>query len=96
MTARIQNPDYSSTAKFNRFTGGYQNDHLDPGNHSNDAKSHRQLNAFFDVDKAANAHDGRSLKAERRNQHLSKSELKKYNRKRKEKKEEKRRAWLLD
>lgn len=96
MTASLQDTDYAATGTFNRFTGRFQNDALNPENHSNDAKSHRQMSAFFDVDKAANSHDGRSLKAERRNQQLTKAELKKYNDKRKAKKEEKRRAWLLD
>ena len=54
------------------------------------------MNAFFDVDAAANQHDGRSLKAERQNQRLSKTELKAFKEKRRARKEEKRRAWLLD
>jgi hypothetical protein len=54
------------------------------------------MNAFFDVDAAANSHDGRSLKAERRAKTLKKKELKALKDKRHAKKEEKRRAWLLD
>lgn len=54
------------------------------------------MNAFFDVDAAANSHDGRSLKAERSGKKLSKGELKTFKDKRKAKKEEKRRAWLRD
>jgi hypothetical protein len=54
------------------------------------------MTAFFDVDAAANSHDGRSLKAERRGKALSKKELKAYKDRRREKKEEKRRAWLRD
>ncbi|OBT72750.1 hypothetical protein VF21_08973 [Pseudogymnoascus sp. 05NY08] len=38
---------------------------LTPENHNDENKSKRQMNAFFDVDAAANSHDGRSLKAER-------------------------------
>jgi hypothetical protein len=48
------------------------------------------------VDAAANTHDGRSLKAERRGKTLNKKELKAYKDKRRDKKEEKRRAWLRD
>jgi hypothetical protein len=54
------------------------------------------MNAFFDVDAAANSHDGRSLKAERSGKKLSKAELKHFKEKRRVKKEEKRRAWLRD
>lgn len=50
---------------------------------------------YFDVDAAANSHDGRSLKAERQMKKLSKKELKAFREKRKEKKEQKRRAWYV-
>ncbi|KAF2021396.1 hypothetical protein BU24DRAFT_417054 [Aaosphaeria arxii CBS 175.79] len=88
--------DYSTTAHFNRFTGRYQASGINPNNHSDEAKSQRQMNAFFDVDAAANSHDGRSLKAERRAKQLTKKELQAFKDKRREKKEEKRRAWLRD
>lgn len=52
------------------------------------------MNAFFDVDSAANSHDGRSLKEERRNKKLSKKEIAEMNQKRKDKKEAKRLAFL--
>ena len=45
------------------------------------------MNAFFDVDSAANSHDGRSLKEERRNNKPSKQEIAEMNQKRKEKKQ---------
>jgi hypothetical protein len=86
--------DYSATAQFNRFTGKFQQAGQGPELHNDENKSKRQMNAFFDVDAAANSHDGRSLKAERRAKTLSKKQLKEYNEKRKEKKEEKRKAWL--
>lgn len=88
--------DYSTTGHFNRFTGKFQQPGMGPELHNNEHKSGRQMNAFFDVDAAANSHDGRSLKAERRNKHLSKKELKAYQTKRKEKKEFKRMQWLRD
>jgi hypothetical protein len=87
---------YVTTGAFNRFTGRWQAADLTPENFSDESKSRRQMNAFFDVDAAANSHDGRSLKAERSGKKLSKSELKQFKEKRKAKKEEKRRAWLRD
>lgn len=88
--------DYTTAAHFNRFTGKFQDPSVNPDNHNDANKSRRQMNAFFDVDAAANAHDGRSLKAERRSKPLSKKEIQAYNTKRREKKEAKRRAWLLE
>ncbi|KAK5058828.1 hypothetical protein LTR84_011092 [Exophiala bonariae] len=87
---------YAATGSFNRFTGKWQRGDLNPDNFSDEQKSRRQMNAFFDVDAAANSHDGKSLRAERANKKLSKAELKAFKEKRREKKEEKRRAWLRD
>lgn len=87
---------YTATATFNRFTGKWQAADMNPERFSDEAKSKRQMSAFFDVDAAANSHDGKSLRAERSNKKLSKAELKAYREKRKEKKEERRRAWLRD
>lgn len=90
-------PEYDGqVASFNRFTGAFQRADEGPDRHTDEAKSRRQMNAFFDVDAAANAHDGRSLKAERSGKKISKSELKHFKEKRKARKEEKRRAWLRD
>ncbi|KAI9802315.1 MAG: hypothetical protein M1833_001821 [Piccolia ochrophora] len=87
---------YAASATFNRFTGAYQTASLTPQNYNDDAKSHRQMAAFFDVDAAANAHEGRSLKKERQGQKLSRKEVKQFREKRKERREERRRAWLRD
>jgi WW domain len=87
---------YNATGSFNRFTGKWQAATLTPENFNDENKSKRQMNAFFDVDAAANSHDGRSLKAERSGKKLSKEELKAFKEKRKARKEEKRRAWLRD
>ncbi|KAL2010483.1 hypothetical protein VTN00DRAFT_6290 [Thermoascus crustaceus] len=87
---------YTATGTFNRFTGKWQPMSLTPENYSEENKARRQLHAFFDVDAAANSHDGRSLKAERSGKKLSKKELKAFKEKRRERKEEKRRAWLRD
>ncbi|WZH44427.1 WW domain-containing protein [Fusarium acuminatum] len=87
---------YGATATFNRFTGQFQAAGTGPERHSDEAKSKRQMNAFFDVEAAANSHDGRSLKAERSGKKPSKAELKQFKEKRRARKEEKRRAWLRD
>ena len=87
---------YTATGVFNRFTGKWQPHDINPENHNDENKSRRQMSAFFDVDAAANSHNGKSLKAERSGKKLSKQELKAFKEKRKEKKEEKRRAWLRD
>ncbi|KAI9725013.1 MAG: hypothetical protein M1812_000289 [Candelaria pacifica] len=87
---------YTATGTFNRFTGKWQAATLAPENFNDENKSRRQMNAFFDVDAAANSHDGKSLKAERSGKKLTKQELKAFKEKRKERKEEKRRAWLRD
>lgn len=87
---------YAATGAFNRFTGKWQAGYLTPENYNDENKARRQMRAFFDVDAAANSHDGRSLKAERSAKKLSRKELKLFKEKRREKKEEKRRAWLRD
>ncbi|KAK7510435.1 WW domain-containing protein [Phyllosticta citriasiana] len=87
---------YAQSASFNRFTGRFQAADLGPDRHNDESKSRRQLNAYFDVDAAANSHNGMSLKAERQNKKLTKKELKAFREKAAKKKEEKRRAWLRD
>lgn len=87
---------YTATGVFNRFTGKWQPNNINPEMHNDENKSKRQMSAFFDVDAAANSHNGKSLKAERSGKKLTKQELKAFKEKRKEKKEEKRRAWLRD
>ncbi|KAF2864586.1 hypothetical protein K470DRAFT_208713, partial [Piedraia hortae CBS 480.64] len=82
---------YSATAAFNRFTGRFEPEGEGAAERHNDwNKSQRQMNAFFDVDAAANAHGGKSLKDERRQMKLSKAELQALVKKRREKKEKKR------
>jgi len=87
---------YAATGAFNRFTGKWQSADITPDKFNDENKSKRQMNAFFDVDAAANVHDGKSLKAERSHKKISKAELKAYREKRRERKEEKKRAWLRD
>ncbi|KAK5664039.1 hypothetical protein OQA88_253 [Cercophora sp. LCS_1] len=88
--------EYASGGFFNRWTGQWQAPDQGVERHTDEAKSKRQMNAYFDVDAAANMHDGRSLKAERAGKKPSKAELKMFKEKRRAKKEEKRRAWLRD
>ncbi|ERF74096.1 hypothetical protein EPUS_06365 [Endocarpon pusillum Z07020] len=95
-TALNPSDPYAATGTFNRFTGKWQSATLQPENFNDDNKSKRQMNAYFDVDAAANSHDGKSLKAERSGKKLTKKELKAFKDKRREKKEERRRAWLRD
>ncbi|PYH48845.1 WW domain-containing protein [Aspergillus saccharolyticus JOP 1030-1] len=90
------NQAYEAVGAFNRFTGRWQAASQNPEYHNDENKSRRQMYAFFDVDAAANSHDGRSLRAERSAKKLTKAELKMFKEKRREKKEEKRRAWLRD
>ncbi|KAL7626298.1 hypothetical protein AAE478_003069 [Parahypoxylon ruwenzoriense] len=87
---------YAAIGSFNRFTERWQGADQNTERHTDEAKSRRQMNAFFDVDAAANSHDGRSLKAERSGKKPTKAELKQFKEKRKARKEEKRRAWLRD
>jgi hypothetical protein len=87
---------YIATANFNRFNGKFQQAGVGPEMHNDANKSKRQMDAFFDVDAAANSHDGRSLKAERRAQTISKAQLKVYKAKQKQKKKDKEIKWLLD
>ncbi|KAF2153557.1 hypothetical protein K461DRAFT_142095 [Myriangium duriaei CBS 260.36] len=86
---------YTQSGTFNRFTGAFQNQARGADYHNDENKSNRQMSAFFDVEKAANAHQGRSLKEERSKRKLSKKEVKEFNEKRKAKKEQKRREFLM-
>ncbi|KAL9048677.1 MAG: hypothetical protein Q9162_007605, partial [Coniocarpon cinnabarinum] len=88
--------DYTTTATFNKSTGHFQNAEQNPARHSDDAKANRQMNAFFDVDAAANAHNGRSLRAERQQRRLTKEELRGFRERKKERREKRRREWLRD
>ncbi|KAF3924108.1 hypothetical protein AA313_de0204074 [Arthrobotrys entomopaga] len=86
---------YVAHAAFNRFTGRFQ---TGPGaeRHTDESRARRQMEIYFDVDAAANCHDGRSLKAERQAKKLTKKEVKAFREKTRLKKEEKKRAWLRD
>ncbi|KAK4232025.1 hypothetical protein QBC38DRAFT_464150 [Podospora fimiseda] len=89
--------EYATAAFFNKATGQWQMPDQGAERHSDEAKSRRQLNAFFDVDAAANSmHDGKSLKAERAGKKPSRKELREFKEKRRQRKEERRRAWLKD
>lgn len=68
---------YAATGTFNRFTGKWQAGKT-AETYNDENKTKRQMEFYFDVDAAANSHDGRSLKAERQMKKLSKKELKAY------------------
>lgn len=86
---------YEQAGTFNRRTGAFQGAGQSAEHHNDENKSKRQMNAFFDVDLAANLHDGRSLKAERANKKMSKEQVKAFNEQRRAKKEQKRRDFLM-
>lgn len=86
---------YESAMALNRFTGHVQRSDLNPERHTDSAKAGRQLNAFFDPEAAANAHDGRSLKEERKAKQLTKKEIQEFTKRNKERKEAKQRARFL-
>lgn len=86
---------HGQVGTFNRRTGAFQGGSKDAEYHNDDNKSKRQMNAFFDVDRAANAHDGRSLKAERASKKMTKEQVKAFNENRRAKKEQKRREFLM-
>lgn len=86
-------PTHAATF-FNKVTGQFQASN--ENRHSNVAKDKRQMEAFFNVDVAANSHEGKSLKAERRNQKVSKKQIKAWNERAQKKKWEKKTAWLKD
>jgi hypothetical protein len=101
--AQVQEPvdesaQYQTVAAFNRFTGKFQasTSRQVPENYNDENKSRRQMEFYFDVDAAANSHNGKSLKAERQTKRLTKKELKQFKEKRRARKEEKRKAWLKD
>lgn len=89
----VHTADYTAIMALNARTGSTQPSHLTADRHTDAAKSGRQMNAFFDVDAAANAHEGKSLKEERKAKKLSKAEVKAFNEARKEKKQKKRMAF---
>ncbi|KAI5780773.1 WW domain-containing protein [Geopyxis carbonaria] len=93
-----QDHEYTTVAAFNRFTGKFQSSQSRqvPEAHNDENKTKRQMEFYFDVDAAANSHDGKSLKAERQTKKLTKKELKQFKEKRRQRKEEKRKAWLKD
>ncbi|KAF1996408.1 hypothetical protein P154DRAFT_319451 [Amniculicola lignicola CBS 123094] len=85
----------SVEAHFNQVHGRFQDASMNPELHNDDSKSHRQMNAFFDVNTAANQHDGRSLKEERRGQKLNKAQLQFYKKRVADRRAEKlRKFWM--
>ncbi|CCJ28452.1 unnamed protein product [Pneumocystis jirovecii] len=89
--------EYVFTARFNRLTGKWQNDpNKIPENFTEDARALRQQSFYFDVEATAAAHDGRSFRAERQQKRLTKKELANYKKQNRQKKEQRKREWLLE
>ncbi|KAG5513716.1 hypothetical protein PMAC_000754 [Pneumocystis sp. 'macacae'] len=89
--------EYVFTARFNRLTGKWQNDpDKIPENFTADARALRQQSFYFDVEATAAAHDGRSFRAERQQKRLTKKELANYKKQNRQKKEQRKREWLLE
>ncbi|CZT21869.1 uncharacterized protein RCC_07735 [Ramularia collo-cygni] len=82
-------PGYGAEMILNARTGHAQANRPGAEHHNDAAKSGRQLNAFFDADAAAEAHQGRSLKEERQKQHLSKQQVAEFKRKKADRKRKK-------
>ncbi|CAG8573013.1 624_t:CDS:1 [Acaulospora morrowiae] len=93
--------DYKVTARFNARTGKFQRDPtLTPEKFSADSKAIRQMSYFFDYDKFA---EQRSKKTKlddssgeiKENKKLNKKDIEFFKQKKKEKKEMKKKAWLM-
>lgn len=80
---------YGADMILNARTGNAQAHRPDADHHSDAAKSGRQMNAFFDADAAANAHEGKSLREERQKQTLSKKKIAEFKQKKQERKKKK-------
>lgn len=87
-------PGYGAAMILNARTGHAQANRPGAEHHNDANKSGRQLNAFFDADAAANAHEGISLKEERQKQTLSKKQVAEFKKKTQERKRKKKMDWL--
>lgn len=90
----VKEADFAFQARFDRRTGRFIADvNKTVENYTADARADRQLSRYVD---ASQMHeDGRSLRAERAAKEYSKQEMKVFKQKYKEKREHRRRAWLL-
>jgi len=89
-------PNYTASARFNARTGRFQRDPtLNPERFSADAKAVRQMSFFFNYEQYAEERGSKRLKGEKKEKKLSKKELNLLRQKRKEKKDMKKKAWLL-
>jgi len=93
-TAIANGDPYAATGAFNRFTGKFQANADFANNFTDEKKANRQMMEHFDIVRAANMNDGRSLKAERRQIKVSKKKADQFNRRKRQKKEAKQRAFL--
>ncbi|CAI2164352.1 11774_t:CDS:2 [Funneliformis geosporum] len=98
--------DYKFTARFNARTGKFQRDPtLNPEKFSADAKAIRQMSYFFDYDQFAESRGSAANKrlssdaslddSIRSHKKLNKKDIEMFKQKKKEKKEMKKKSWLL-
>ncbi|RIA99576.1 hypothetical protein C1645_278459 [Glomus cerebriforme] len=96
--------DYTLTARFNAKTGKFQRDPtMNPEKFSADSKAIRQMSYFFDYDQFAESRgssasnkrlssDGDSIRSPKK---LNKKDIEMFKQKKKEKKDMKKKSWLL-
>ncbi|KAK4992145.1 hypothetical protein LTR50_001323 [Elasticomyces elasticus] len=95
-TAAALSEAYEASSHFNRRTGKFQDTNKKRAElHSEGNRALRQQHAFFDVERAANNHGGKSLKEERRQQKPTAKQLQEWKQKRQEKKRQKDRDFYI-
>lgn len=89
--AEPANP-YKFQATFNAKTGRFQRDATlgDTSRYTDAGRDETTEMEYYDVKRAQDLHDGRSLRAERRNKKITKKEMAQF----KQRRDERRRAWL--
>ncbi|OLL21777.1 WW domain-containing protein [Neolecta irregularis DAH-3] len=93
---KAQEPEYAYSQRFSRRTGKFLSESKRPENHTKDARARKQLEQFYDIEAFEKQRAGRSLLEERRNMKFPKSQLKELIKKRNERKEARKRGWLMD
>ncbi|KAG9292691.1 hypothetical protein G9A89_008278 [Geosiphon pyriformis] len=89
--------DYTLKARFNSRTGRFQRDPtLNPERFSADSKAVRQMSYFFDYESFSQERGAKRLKGDgEKNKKLTKRQLEVLKQKKKEKKEMRKKAWLM-
>lgn len=90
--------DYTISARFNSRTGKFQRDPtLTPEKFSSDAKAIRQMSYFFDYESFAEQRSKRNKESSesKSNKKLNRKDIELFKQKKKERKEMKKKAWLM-